>query len=67
MKYYLRGHVLIKYKVIVILKILLDNFKLYIDCFKYIGEGMYTIEKQKYPRSYNGYSIQKKKKVIIIF
>lgn len=62
MKYYLRGHVLIKYKLIVILKILLDNFKLYIDCFKYIGEGMYTIEKQKYPRSYNGYSMQKKKK-----
>lgn len=61
-KYYLKGHVLIKHKLIVILKILLDNFKLYVSCFKYIGEGMYLIERQKFPRSYNGYSFYKKKK-----
>lgn len=61
-KYYLKGHVLIKHKLIVILKILLDNFKLYVSCFKYIGEGINLIEKQKFPRSYNGYSIYKKKK-----
>ena len=61
-KYYLKGHVLIKHKVIVILKILLDNFKLYINLFKYLGDGINVIYKHRFPKTYNGVSVLKKKK-----
>ena len=62
MKYHLRGHILIKRRVFLILKIFLDNFKWFIKLFKIIGDGVNLIFKHRHPKTYKGVSSLRNKK-----
>jgi hypothetical protein len=62
-RYHLRGHVLKKRKLIILCKIFLDNFKLYIKLFKLLGEQtLYHKQKSKYIRNYLNTQLYRKKK-----
>jgi hypothetical protein len=64
MRYHLKGHLRAKRKLIIFIKLFLDNFKMYIKFFKLIGEGIYTNHKVRYPKNYyNTQLIRKKKKL----
>jgi hypothetical protein len=62
MKYHLRGHVLIKRRVILILKVFLDNFKWFIKLFKLIGDGVNVIFKHRHPKTYKGIYVTRNRK-----
>ncbi len=62
MKYHLKGHVLIKRRVILILKVFLDNFKWFIKLFKIIGDGVNVVFKHRHPKTYKGVYVTRNRK-----
>jgi len=60
----MRGHIRLKRKYIILLKVFFDNFKLYVRIFKVIGNYGYFQYKRKIPKSYiNSYAHKKKKRL----
>jgi hypothetical protein len=62
LKYHLKGHIRIKRRFILLLKLFLNNFKLYINIFKIIGKNQYSGWRVKYPRTYQGIRVKARKK-----
>jgi hypothetical protein len=62
-KYHLKGHLRIRRRTSLLLKLLLNNFKWYIKLFKIIGDKQYSGWKLRHPRTDNGITIRNKKKL----
>jgi hypothetical protein len=64
LKYHLKGHVRKKRQLIILIKIFLENFKLYVKIYKFIGKGLYNKWKCKIPKNYySTLTFRKKKKL----
>jgi hypothetical protein len=65
MRYHLKGHIRIKRRYFLFLKICLNNFKFYVQLSKLIGlNNYYTSHKRKLPRNYlNGTRYRRKRKL----
>ena len=62
-RYHLRGHVLKKRKLIIYLKIFLDNFKIYVKFVKIFGEQIFYHKlKSKYIVNYSNFHLYNKKR-----
>ena len=61
-KYHLKGHVLIKRRVLFVIKVLLHSFNWYIKLFKFIGHGFSVIFKYKTMKIYEGIRLHRNKK-----
>ena len=64
-RYHLRGHILKKRKLVVLLKVFLDNFKIYVKLVKLLGDQVFNHKlKSKYVRNnLNSYIYHKKRKL----
>lgn len=53
MRYHLKGHIRIKRRYFLLLKVCFNNFKFYVQLSKLIGlNNYYTSQKKKLPRNY---------------
>jgi hypothetical protein len=63
-KYHLKGHVRKKRQWLILIKIFLENFKLYNNFYKCLGKGLYNKWKCKIPKNYySALTFRKKKKL----
>jgi hypothetical protein len=63
-KYHLKGHIRKKRQLMILVKVFLENFKLYIQLYKFIGKGLYNRWKCKIPKNYySALTFRKKKKL----
>lgn len=69
MRYHLKGHIRIKRRYFLLLKVCLNNFKFYVQLSKLIGlNNYYTSHKKKLPRNYlNGSRYRRKRKLKLGF
>ena len=65
MRYHLKGHIRIKRRYFLLLRVCLNNFKFYVQLSKLIGlNNYYTSHKKKLPRNYlNGTRYRRKRKL----
>ena len=63
-KYHLKGHIRKKRQWLILIKVFLENFKLYINFYRCLGKGLYNKWKCKIPKNYySALTFRKKKKL----